>query len=218
MNRNEQFEVLENLFTWDIEEVGHFTIAFFAHYQLLNDMVEKCAERFKQINTPRVDYLLYKEHIYAIYSELCVTIETLMKLLLEENAKYYNEKEYTIEYISSLVGVKNVGEMKEYVEGKKEPDEDIKQRFVDVFGVNRDWMLYNQGDYPFASNLEKFMNGAKIFDNKPMDILRNEKLFAIKEFIIVFPNVSLCNIVMRRKFKDVESPGCFRLHYSIISS
>lgn len=91
VNRNEQFEVLENLFTWDIEEVGHFTIAFFAHYQLLNDMVEKCAERFKQINTPRVDYLFYKEHIYAIYSELCVTIETLMKSLLEENG--YNEIE-----------------------------------------------------------------------------------------------------------------------------
>lgn len=88
MKRNEQFEILEDLFTWDIEEVGHFTTAFLAHYQLLDDMLEKCAERFRHINTPRVDYLLYKEHIYVIYSELCVTLETLMKSLLEEN---YNE-------------------------------------------------------------------------------------------------------------------------------
>lgn len=28
MNRDEQFEIFENMFTWEIEEVGHFTIAF----------------------------------------------------------------------------------------------------------------------------------------------------------------------------------------------
>lgn len=109
--------------------------------------------------------------------------KVLQKLL--NDARCYNEKEYTIEYISSLVGVKNVGEMKEYVEGDKEPDEDIKQRFVDIFGVNRDWMLFNQGDCPFASNLKKYRNGADVFDNKPMDILRNERLFDIQKFIIV---------------------------------
>ena len=107
----------------------------------------------------------------------------LQKLL--NDARYYDEKEYTIEYMSSLVGIKNVGEMKEYVEGKKEPDEEIKQRFVNIFGVNRDWMLFNQGDYPFASNLKKYKNGATVFDNKPMDILRNEKLSEIQKFIIV---------------------------------
>ena len=107
----------------------------------------------------------------------------LQKLL--NDARYYDEKEYTIEYISSLVGIKNVGEMKEYVEGKKEPDEEIKQRFVDVFCVNRDWMLFNQGDYPFASNLKRYKNGATVFDNYPMDILRNERLSEIQKFIIV---------------------------------
>lgn len=107
----------------------------------------------------------------------------LQKLL--NDARYYNDKEYTIEYISSLVGIKNVGELKEYVEGNKEPDEDIKQRFVDVFGVNRDWMLFNQGEYPFATNLKEYKNGGAVFDNYAMDILRNERLLEVQEFIIV---------------------------------
>lgn len=108
----------------------------------------------------------------------------ILKDLLN-NARCYNEKEYTIEYISSLVGIKNVGEMKEYVDGNKEPDESIKQRFVDVFGVNRDWMLFNQGDYPFATNLKKYGDGTNIYDNVPMDILRHEKISEIQKFIIV---------------------------------
>ena len=91
MNRDEQFEILENMFTWEIEEVGHFTIAFFAHYQLMNNMIDNCAERFKTIDIPRVDYLIYKEHIYAIYAELCVVIETLLKSLLEENGYVESE-------------------------------------------------------------------------------------------------------------------------------
>ena len=54
-------------------------------------MIENCAERFKTINIPRVDYLIYKEHIYAIYAELCVVIETLLKSLLEENGYVESE-------------------------------------------------------------------------------------------------------------------------------
>jgi hypothetical protein len=80
---------------------------------------------------------------------------------LLNSARHYNEKEYTLEYISSLIKI-NINEMKEYVEGNKEPDEDIKQRFVDVFGVNRDWMLFNQGNYPFATNLKRYKNGTNI--------------------------------------------------------
>ena len=91
MNREQQFKILEKMFAWDIEEVGHFTIAFFAHYQLLDSMIENCAEQFKQIGIPRVDYLLYKEHIYNIYVELCVTLETLLKSLMEETD--YSERQ-----------------------------------------------------------------------------------------------------------------------------
>lgn len=116
----------------------------------------------------------------TLFSTRFIRLQNLLN-----DARCYNEKEYTIEYISSLVGIKNVGEMKEYVEGNKEPDEDIKQRFVDVFGVNRDWMLFNQGEYPFATNLKTYKNGAAVFDNSAMDILRNERLLEVQEFIIV---------------------------------
>ena len=85
ISRKKQFEILEKLFTWDVSEVGHFTIAFYAHYQLLDAMLENCAERFRNIGIPRFDYFLYREYIYIIYSELCITIETLLKSLLEEN-------------------------------------------------------------------------------------------------------------------------------------
>ena len=85
MKREEQFEVLENLFTWTEESVGHFKIAFYAHYQLLNELLDNCAERFRTIGIPRVDYFIYKEYVYTIYSQLSIVIECLCKDLLEDN-------------------------------------------------------------------------------------------------------------------------------------
>lgn len=105
--------------------------------------------------------------------------EIVQKLL--NDARCYNEKEFTVEYVSSLIGYKNVGEFKKYVEGEIEPDESLKQKFVDIFCVNRDWMLYNQGKYPFATNLD----GSMVAGGYAMDILRKEKLTEISEFIVV---------------------------------
>ena len=99
-------------------------------------------------------------------------------LHLINDAKNWNEKEYTIEYVSSLIGLTNAEQLKQYVNGVVEPEEYIKQSFVDVFGVNREWMLYGQGEYPFSSNIN-------FYGNNPMDILRNENLEKIKSFIIV---------------------------------
>ena len=97
---------------------------------------------------------------------------------LLNDAKDFQEKEYTVEYISSLIGLGNAGELKKYLESDIEPNDEFKEKFVNVFGVNRDWMLYGQGECPFRSNIE-------IFDNNPMDILREEKLKEVKSFIIV---------------------------------
>ena len=104
---------------------------------------------------------------------------------LLNNSRLYGEKEYTLEYISSLVGMKNVSELKKYVYENEEPDDCLKQNFVDIFGLNQEWMLYNRGQYPFATNLKKYTNGSTIFDSGAMDILRNEKLTQIRQFIIV---------------------------------
>ena len=90
----------------------------------------------------------------------------------------YNEEEYTTEYISSLIGLNNVNELKQYLTTDTEPDNAFKLRFVDTFGVNREWMLYGRGNCPFASNIHFFGYNA-------MDILREEKLQNIKRFILV---------------------------------
>lgn len=85
MTREEQFKQLENLFTLDIEGMGHFTVAFFGHYELLNNIIDKCVERFKIINIPRVDYFIYNEYVCVLYTQLSITIECLIKSILEEN-------------------------------------------------------------------------------------------------------------------------------------
>lgn len=128
---------------------------------------------------------------------------------LLNNSRLYGEKEYTLEYISSLVGIKNVSELKKYVYENEEPDDCLKQKFVDIFGLNQEWMLYNQGEYPFATNLKKYTNGATIFDNGAMDILRNEKLSQIRQFIIVIGQYNHRNSsLIIRKTSDL----CYELY------
>ena len=75
----------------------------------------------------------------------------------------FGEKEYTVEYVSSLIGLKNVDELKVYLNQSKEPDDEFKRRFIDVFGVNEDWMLYNRGEFVFAPNLSFSGNNPMIY-------------------------------------------------------
>lgn len=78
--------------------------------------------------------------------------------------------------------VKNVDELKVYLNQGKEPDDEFKKKFVDIFGINEEWMVHGRGEFPFASNI-KFL-----YDN-PMDILRREDLKAINKFIVVIGDV-----------------------------
>lgn len=101
-----------------------------------------------------------KENADSWFSE---RFNVLLSLL--NDARGFFEKEYTVEYVSSLIGLKNVDELKVYLNQGKEPDDEFKKKFVDVFGVNEEWMVHGRGEFPFASNI-KFL-----YDN-PMDILR----------------------------------------------
>ncbi|MBA4688115.1 MAG: hypothetical protein H2184_13235 [Candidatus Galacturonibacter soehngenii] len=101
----------------------------------------------------------------------------MLKLL--NDTRDYNEKEYTVEYVSALLELKNVGELKQYLQENIEPDDSFKEKFVRKFGVNRDWMLYGQGEYPFATNINRF-------DDNPMNILRYEDLTKIESFTVVY--------------------------------
>ena len=103
-------------------------------------------------------------------------------LALLNDARRFNEKEYTVEYISSLLGLKNVDDLKVYLTQGKEPDDEFKRKFVEVFGVNEEWMVYNRGKFPFASNIS-------FLGSNPMDILRREDLKNISKFIVVIGEV-----------------------------
>lgn len=78
-----------------------------------------------------------KENVNSWFSE---RFEVLLSIL--NDARRFNEKEYTVEYISSLIGLKNVDGLKVYLTQGKEPDDEFKKKFVDVFGVNEEWMVY----------------------------------------------------------------------------
>lgn len=147
MNRIEQFEILENMFTWDVEEVGHFTIAFYAHYQLLNSMLENCADRFKRIDIPRVDYLFYREFIYIIYTELCVTIETLLKSLMEDSEYAESEirkKGHNLNALLIELGNKDIPKINE-IRGKLQSHQEVINYLVDnnIF-VDARYMSYKE--------------------------------------------------------------------------
>lgn len=103
-------------------------------------------------------------------------------LLLLNDARRFNEKEYTVEYVSSLIGLKNVDGLKVYLTQGKEPDDEFKKKFVNVFGVNEEWMVHGRGEFPFASNI-------CFAGSNPMDILRSEDLKAIKKFIVAIGEV-----------------------------
>lgn len=118
-----------------------------------------------------------KENVNSWFSE---RFEILLSLL--NDARRYNEKEYTVEYISSLIGLKNVDDLKVYLTQSKEPDDEFKQKFVEVFGVNEEWMVHGRGEFPFASNIN-------FLGDSPMDILRREDLKSINKFIVVIGNV-----------------------------
>lgn len=118
-----------------------------------------------------------KENVNSWFSE---RFEVLLSLL--NDARRFNEKEYTVEYVSSLIGLKNVDDLKVYLTQGKEPDDEFKKKFVDVFGVNEEWMVHGRGEFPFASNI-------KFLGDNPMDILRRENLKAINKFIFVIGEV-----------------------------
>ncbi|MGN0412240.1 MAG: hypothetical protein ACI4FV_04325, partial [Lachnospiraceae bacterium] len=104
----------------------------------------------------------------------------LIELLNESRVAF--EKEFTVEFVSSLIGLENVSELKQYIKSNVEPDDQFKEKFVEVFGVNKDWMVYNRGEFPFASNIQDRWKN-------PMDILRYSDLRNIEKFIIVIGTV-----------------------------
>lgn len=77
----------------------------------------------------------------------------LFRDLLNES-KRQMENPYTDEKISSLLELSNVKDLQKYLNTNETPDDAFKEKFVEIFGVNREWMVYGQGDKPFKSNIK----------------------------------------------------------------
>lgn len=88
----------------------------------------------------------------------------LKELLNQSNGK--SDKEYTDEYISALLGLSNVKELQRYLNSSEPPSDAFKEKFVTVFGVNRDWMVYGQGDKPFKPN-------TNYYGSDPIEIIKD---------------------------------------------
>lgn len=87
MSRQEQFEELENTFTYE-PDLNHFEIAFMAHYKLLDKLIDNAAEEMKKgirNLAPRVAYAEYYENVCLIYSQLCIVFECLCKMILAKH-------------------------------------------------------------------------------------------------------------------------------------
>lgn len=148
-----------------------------------------------------------KENVNSWFSE---RFRILLSLL--NDARRFNEKEYTVEYVSSLIGLKNVDGLKVYLTQDKEPDDEFKKRFVDVFGVNQEWMVHGRDEFPFASNIS-------FWSDNPMDILRREDLKAINKFIVVIGEVKgrrqSCIIRQKNELCYELYPKYFTLNSSV---
>ncbi len=148
-----------------------------------------------------------KENANSWFSE---RFKIMLSIL--NDARSFNEKEYTVEYVSSLIGLNNVEGLKIYLTQDREPDDDFKKKFVDVFGVNQEWIVYGRGKFPFASNIT-------FWGNNPMDILRREDLKVINKFIIVIGEVEgrrhACIIRQKNETCYELYPKYFILHSNV---
>ena len=87
MTREEQFEQFEYFFTYE-PDLNHFEIAFMAHYKMLDNMIEYAAQQViadMKKYAPRAAYAEFYENTSMIYSQLCITIECLLKMVLHKS-------------------------------------------------------------------------------------------------------------------------------------
>ena len=154
------------------------------------------------------NYINHNENVKeTVNSWFAERFEIVLALL--NDARMFNEKEYTVEYISSLLGLKNVDELKVYLTQGKEPDDEFKRKFVEVFGVNEEWMVHGRGEFPFASNIS-------FGGSNPMDILRKDDLKNINKFVVVIGKSEgrrvVCIVRVKNEFCYELYPKYFTLN------
>lgn len=80
INRDEQFEQVEGLFTWYDEIVSTYEAAFWVHYRILNKHIETWMAAINDEDImPRVLYFVNTEYMSMVFTELLLNLEVLFK-------------------------------------------------------------------------------------------------------------------------------------------
>lgn len=90
MTRSEQKEELKSLCIWTEESIVNYHASFLAHYHILNTLIYMAINVMNE-DLARVAYFRFTEYLYSIYSEFCLTIECMLKALLERNGYTISE-------------------------------------------------------------------------------------------------------------------------------
>ena len=103
----------------------------------------------------------------------------IVRNLLNES-RIVGEKEYTVEYMCYVSGIQDVNAVKRNIADNTEPDYLVKEKLALSFGINKEWLMFGQGEAPFKSNMP-----SNLFSHDAMSILRNEDLSIIRKFLVV---------------------------------
>ncbi len=161
------------------------------------------------INHQTINYYLPPEekHVKSWFSE---RFDILMNAL--NSSREVGEKEYTVEYVCHLVGIDDINKFKTYLKDGIEPDEGMKERFSNIFGINREWMVFGRGEAPFLSNIE-------LRSKMAMDILEQSDMDDTDEFILItgIEEGERQILVIKKKNKYCYEliPKKFRCHSSV---
>lgn len=96
LDRDKQFEEVEDLFTWYDSVMGNYEAAFWVHYRILCRTIEIWIDEVKKNQLlARVTYFVNTEYMSIVLCELLLTTEVLLKAELikagcQDNLKTHN--------------------------------------------------------------------------------------------------------------------------------
>lgn len=80
INRDEQFNKVDGLFTWYDEIINIYEAAFWVHYRILNNHIETWISAISDEDImPRMLYFVNTEYMSMVFAELLLTLEVLFK-------------------------------------------------------------------------------------------------------------------------------------------
>lgn len=80
----ELLEDLESLFVWEEPRASNFFNAFISNCRLLDILIYSIHEVVEEEELPRVTYFKYTQNLSLAYVQLSITIECLLKMLIDE--------------------------------------------------------------------------------------------------------------------------------------